>query len=55
MMLIKGLSCLFDVLLAYYVMKIVMFGVEDRRLQMASFVLTLAAPTVMINSAQWSQ
>lgn len=55
MMLIKSLSCLFDVLLAYYVMKIVMRGVEDRRLQMASFVLTLAAPTVMINSAQWSQ
>ncbi len=55
MMLIKALSCLFDVLLAYYVMKIVMFGVDDRRLQMASFVLTLAAPTVMINSAQWSQ
>lgn len=55
MMLIKSLSCLFDVILAYYVMKIVVFGVEDRRLQMASFVLTLAAPTVMINSAQWSQ
>jgi len=55
MILIKALSCAFDVILAYYVMKIVMFGVEDRRLQMASFVLTLAAPTVMINSAQWSQ
>ena len=55
MMLIKSLSCLFDVLLAYVVMKLVMFGVEDRRLQMASFVLTLVAPTVMINSAQWSQ
>ena len=55
MMLIKSLSCLFDVLLAWVVMKLVMFGVEDRRLQMASFVLTLVAPSVMINSAQWSQ
>lgn len=55
MILIKSLSCAFDVILAYYVMKIVMFGVEDRRLQMASFVLTLATPTVMINSAQWAQ
>ena len=52
---IKALSCLFDVVLAYYVMKLVMFGVEDRRLQIVSFILTLAAPTVMINSAQWSQ
>ena len=55
MLLIKSFSCIFDVVLAYFVMKIVMFGVKDRRLQMASFVLTLAAPTVMINSAQWSQ
>ena len=55
MLLIKSFSCIFDVVLAYFVMKIVMLGVKDRRLQMASFVLTLAAPTVMINSAQWSQ
>ena len=55
MLLIKSLSCIFDIVLAYFVMKLVMFGVKDRRLQVASFILTLAAPTVMINSAQWSQ
>jgi len=55
MLAIKSLSCLFDVIMAYMVMKLVMYGVEDRRLQLSSFVLTLAAPTVMINSAQWSQ
>ncbi|MGI5976487.1 MAG: hypothetical protein ACOX68_02160 [Candidatus Limivicinus sp.] len=55
MLAIKSLSCIFDVILAFVVMKLVMFGIEDRRLQLASFILTLAAPTVMINSAQWSQ
>lgn len=55
MLLIKSFSCIFDIVLAYFVMKLVMFGIEDRRLQVASFILTLAAPTVMINSAQWSQ
>ena len=55
MLAIKSLSCLFDVVMAYGVMKLVMHGVEDRRLQLSSFILTLAAPTVMINSAQWSQ
>ena len=55
MLLIKSFSCIFDVVLAYFVMKLVMYGVKDRRLQVASFILALAAPTVMINSAQWSQ
>lgn len=55
MLLIKSLSCVFDVVLALYVMKIVALGIADRRLQLGAFLLTLAAPTVMINSAQWSQ
>ena len=55
MLLIKSLSCVFDVVLAFFVMKIVALGIKDRRLQLMAFLLTLAAPTVMINSAQWSQ
>ena len=55
MLLIKSLSCVFDVVLAFFVMKIVSLGIKDRRLQLAAFLLTLAAPTIMINSAQWSQ
>ena len=55
MLAIKSLSCFFDVIMAWLVMKLVMHEVEDRRLQMASFVLAMAAPTVMINSAQWAQ
>ena len=55
MLAIKSLSCFFDVIMAWMVMKLVMHGIEDRRLQMSAFVLTLAAPTVMINSAQWAQ
>ena len=55
LILIKSLSCLFDVILAYYVLRIVSFGVKDRRLQIAAYILTLGIPTIMINSAQWSQ
>lgn len=55
LILIKSLSCLFDVVLAYFVLKIVSFGVKDRRLQLAAYILTLGIPTIMVNSAQWSQ
>ena len=52
---IKAFSCLFDVVLAYYVMKTVALVTEDRRLHLAAFIVTLALPTVLMNSAQWAQ
>ena len=52
---IKTLSCLFDVLLAFYVMKTVALTTEDRRLQLSAFIVTLAIPSVLMNSAQWAQ
>lgn len=52
---IKALSCLFDVILAYYVMKTVALVTEDRRLQLASYIVALGIPTVLMNSAQWAQ
>lgn len=52
---IKALSCLFDVILAYYCMKTVMLITEDRRLQLASFIVALGIPSVLMNSAQWAQ
>lgn len=52
---VKSLSCLFDVILAYIVMRIVALDVKDRRLELASFLIVLISPTIMINSAQWAQ
>lgn len=52
---IKAFSCVFDVLLAYAVMKLVMQGVDDRRLELGTFFIVLLSPTVMMNSALWSQ
>ncbi len=52
---IKALSCFFDVILAYYVMKTVSLVIEDRRLQLASYIVALGIPSVLMNSAQWAQ
>ena len=52
---IKAFSCLFDVILAYAVMKLVRQGVDDRRLELGAFFIVLLSPTVMIDSALWSQ
>ena len=52
---IKAFSCLFDVVLAYYVMKTVALVTEDRRLLLAAYIVTLGLPTVLMNSAQWAQ
>lgn len=52
---IKSMSCFFDVVLAYTVLRIVALEVKDRRLELASFLIILLTPTVMIDSAQWAQ
>ena len=52
---IKAFSCLFDVIMAYAVMRLVMTEVEDRRLQLATYIIVLLLPTVMIDSAMWAQ
>ncbi len=52
---IKSMSCFFDVVLAYTVLRIVALEVKDRRLELASFLIVLLTPTVMIASAQWAQ
>lgn len=52
---IKAFSCLFDVILAYAVMKLVRQGVNDRRLELGAFFIVLLSPTVMIDSALWAQ
>lgn len=52
---IKSMSCFFDVVLAYSVMRLVALEVKDRRLELAAFLIVLISPTVMIDSAQWGQ
>ncbi len=52
---IKSFSCLFDVILAYVVMRLVMLKTDDARLHLASYLVVLISPTIMMNSAQWAQ
>lgn len=53
---IKAFSCFFDVILAWAVMKLTRIGAgEDRRLTLGAFIIVLLSPTVMIDSALWSQ
>ncbi len=52
---IKWLSCLFDFVAAYFIMKTVSLKTESKAAQYFSFVLTAALPTVMLNSGYWGQ
>lgn len=53
--LIKLLSILFDVLLAWGVMRLVYCFTNDYRKVLASFLVTLFLPTVILNGAYWGQ
>ena len=55
LVLIKWLSCVFDFVLAYFVMKCVELKVENKLVCYLSFILTASLPTVFINSAYWAQ
>ena len=55
MFLIKFASIFFDIILAYFVMKIVSLKTESRNFRIAAFLGALAIPTVVINSAMWAQ
>lgn len=52
---IKWLSCIFDFVAAYFVMKTVSLKTENKAAQYFAFVLTAALPTVLLNSAYWGQ
>ena len=53
--LIKLLSTFFDVILAYYVMKLVGLTGTTKTRQMIAFFLVLYLPTVFLNGAYWGQ
>lgn len=52
---IKLLSMLFDVLLAWAVLKLVSLYTENMRLRLVSFFAVLLLPTVVLNGAYWAQ
>lgn len=54
-LLIKWFSCCFDFVTAFFVMKTVALKTENRLIHHLSFLLTLALPTVLLNSAYLSQ
>jgi len=53
--LIKSVSVVFDILLAYFVMKIVSLKTERLNMLILAVVLAFAIPTVVLNSAMWAQ
>ena len=53
--LIKLLSFFFDVILAYYVMRIVGLSTKSAARKRIAFFLVLLLPTVFLNSAYWGQ
>lgn len=55
MYLIKILSVVFDVLLAYFAMKLVLLKTKSMNMQLLAFLLAFAMPTVILNSSMWGQ
>jgi len=53
--LIKTVSVLFDVLVAYFVMKLVSLRTGRIHLHILAFILAFAVPTVVLNSSMWAQ
>ena len=53
--LIKSVSVFFDLLLAFFVMKIVSLRTESLNMRILAFFLVFAIPTVIINSSMWGQ
>ena len=52
---IKLVSVLFDYVLAYFVMKLVMLKTARRSVAIGSFILALLVPSIIVNSAMWGQ
>jgi Gpi18-like mannosyltransferase len=52
---LKTVHVLFDFLIAYFIMKIVSLRTDSANMRILAFVLTLAIPTVILNSSMWAQ
>ena len=55
LILIKLVSVFFDFLIAFFVMKIVSLKTESVNMRLLAFILTLAIPTMILNSSMWAQ
>lgn len=55
LVLIKALSIVFDVILAWAVMRLLSLYTDSKARQLAGFFLTLYLPTVILNGAYWGQ
>jgi Gpi18-like mannosyltransferase len=55
LVLVKIISVFFDLLIAYFAMKIVALKTNRLNMQILAFILTFAIPTVILNSAMWGQ
>ncbi|NLO46839.1 MAG: conjugal transfer protein TraL [Clostridiales bacterium] len=53
--LIKLFSVIFDVVLAFYLMKLASLYTSNRTLHIACFILALVLPTSILNGALWGQ
>lgn len=53
--LIKTISCVADFIMAVFGMKIIFFTTQSSKKALFSFSLILMLPTVLLNSAAWSQ
>ena len=55
LVLIKAVSCLFDILLGYAAMLITRKLTNSKSISLLAFILTTAIPTVVLNSGMWGQ
>ena len=55
LVLIKAVSCLFDILLGFAVMLVTREITKSKSISLLAFVITIAIPTVILNGAMWGQ
>ena len=55
LILMKFFSCCFEILLAYFVMKIVALRTTKQHWHLLSFILSLSIPTLILNGSYWGQ
>lgn len=55
LVLIKAVSCLFDILLGYAAMLITRKLTDSKSISLLAFILTTAIPTVILNGSMWGQ
>ncbi len=55
LVIIKWFSCIFDFVCAFFIMKCVEEKSENKLLRYGAFIVALATPTILMNSAYWGQ